>query len=573
MRIHHLLIAAAVLATAATADAKPTKRVAILDFEGPRLLADSGHAAVQTVLNDQYDIVSTKRWEAAKMAAAGRGPLQWSTAAKAAGVDAVVEGWIDPEGMRTHTMTIAVRDAMTGRQIDTVSVKITDKGVVSDEATHKLTSGLDELLNWVDDEASTGTKGADWTDIRTMRPPLGSHVDKPEKSASNCDDGDDDDDDDSCDDSRDDDNHHRRKHHRRKHHHVRRGDDDDERDDRRDDRREARDDRRDDRHEDSKRDDSKDDSKHGDDSKHDDSKKDDDKSSTRIATADLPGVDPGVRNIIDIFGPDSVETKTMVDKKGPTLEHPSPKFEMSLGGFMLDRGMSFTQDPPDFPATPPSYPATGMYGLQVQGAWFPMPRDKYGYDLSGFGFTFQLQKSIGAELQANDTVNDTYGSYTLDYTAWEGALHYRYPMGIVTFDGQVNYGSSSYNLESDFPSTVQIPDVAYQYVGIGGDIELAVTDRVRIGFGARYMYILSTGDVSDEEWYGSGTAGGLELNASFKIPLTDMLYLKGIVEYRRVSMDFVGDGNLSTSEDDDSLAVSNITDSSIGASAQIGVSF
>jgi len=567
MRIHHLSFAA-LLALAASADARP-RHIAVLDFDGPRLLADAGRGAVVNVLGEQYDLVPTKRWEQAKMASLGRGPLQWSSAAKSAGVDAVIEGWVDPEGMRAHTMTVAVRDASTGRQIDTVSVKISDKGVISDASTNKLGKDLDDLLNWVDDDASTPPKGLDLPDIRTSQPALGSKVDAPEKpSVSNCDgDDDDDDDDDDCANSNNEDRSHHSRHHSRHHSNSRRHHRA---------RREERDDRDDDR-----RSDNSDDSRKSDDSKKSDDKRDDsksdDKPATQVATADpatLPGATPGTASIIDIFGPDSVEAKTMTGHEGPVVQHPSPRFEIAGGGFMHDRGMSFTQDPPDFAATPPSYPATGIMGFELTAAVFPMPTHKYGNDLTGWGATFDIQKSVNSGLSANDTVNDTYGDYTLDYTSWEGAIHYRYPItSLIMLDGQVSYGRQSYTLESDFPASVQIPDVQYEFLGAGGSVELAVTDRTRLTFGARYLYTMSVGDASDEEWYGSGTASGLELTAGFRLPLTDMLYLKGMFTYTRFSMDFDGDGNLSTSENSDSLAVSNITDSSFGGSLQLGVSF
>jgi hypothetical protein len=564
MRIHHLIIAA-VLASAASANAKP-RRIVILDFEGPRLLADQGRSAVVQVLNDTYDVVSTKRWQAAKMAAVGRGPLQWSMAAKASGVDAVVDGWVDPEGMRTHTLTVAVSDAMTGRQIDTVSIKITDKGVVSDDATKKLTTGLDDLLQWVDSEGSESGTPKQLPSV-IDQPTLGVHQPKPEKPAVNCDDGDDDDDSDCGDDNTDDEapRHHRShshsKHHKHKKHHQRRGDDDDDDDD----------DRRADKHSDDKKPEAKS-SESGD--KTTVAAADSATVSASATATDLPGVTDGTRQLIDIFGPDSVEVRAMTGKNPLEKPHPSPRFELSLGGFVAERGMSFQQDPPDFPATPPSYPSTGLDGLAMRGAVYPFPVNKNGWDLTGIGFEFTLQQSLGASLGANDTVNDTYGQYSLSYTAWEGGIHYRYPLGsLVTLDGSVNYGRSTYTLESDFPSSVQIPDTSYEYLSAGADIELNVTERMRISFGGRWLYLLDTGDVSSEDWYGSGSAGGLQLHLGFKVPLGDLLYLRGQVEYMRVSMDFNGDGNLSTSEDDDSLAVSNITDSSIGGNVQLGVSF
>jgi hypothetical protein len=136
----------AVSCVAVTASASPGPHVTVLDFEGPSRLADAAQHLVLATLAAAYDIIPAKRWEAARRSS---GPPEWSLAAKAAGVDAVIEGWIDPEGS-THTMTVSVREASTGRQIDTIEVKISDQGVVSDEQTRKLSRELDETISWVD---------------------------------------------------------------------------------------------------------------------------------------------------------------------------------------------------------------------------------------------------------------------------------------------------------------------------------------------------------------------------------------------------------------------------------------
>jgi hypothetical protein len=561
--LYQIVFTVATLAASSAADAKP-RRVVILDFEGPRILADSGRSAVLNVLGDQYDVVSTKRWESARMQAAGRGPQQWSVAAKSAGVDAIVEGWVDPEGMRTHTMTIAVRDASTGREVDSFTVKISDKGVSTD-TTRTLTEQFDDILAWVDGDPTGEGAKANYIDIRTERPTLGSHVAKVEPEGD--DDDDDDDDDDTGEVRRTNHRHHERdrsRHHRghdsQEHSHHHRSHEKDV----------AVKETESDKPEKTE--------------KADVPEKSDKETSTdetkpavkQVATTDLPaGVSPDTVDLINIFGPKSKDAGLLLDDPTPRHVRLAPRFAISAGGFVASRGMSFTQNPPDFPADPPSYPATGLYGLAFEAAVYPRPLSKYSEDLTGIGFTFQLQQSVGAELDANDTVMNTYGSYDLNYTQYEGAIHYRYPMGIVMLDGQVNYGRDSWTLEGDFPASVQIPDTSYSYLGVGGDIELAVTDRTRVGFGARYMYILSAGDVSDETWYGSGDASGLELNLNFQVPLGDLLYLKGMFEYRRISMDFEGDGNLSVPDQsvDGTLAVSNIVDSSIGGNVQIGVKF
>src|SRR5215468_10430027 len=115
------LIAASLAAAASNADAKP-RRIVVLDFDGPRALADVGRSNVMNLIGDQYDVVATKRWESARAQASGHGPQQWQQASKQSGVDAVIEGWVQEEG-KHHTLTIAVRDASTGTEIDTFSVK------------------------------------------------------------------------------------------------------------------------------------------------------------------------------------------------------------------------------------------------------------------------------------------------------------------------------------------------------------------------------------------------------------------------------------------------------------------
>ena len=77
MRFHTfaLLASLSVGLVAASADAKP-RRVVVLDFDGPRTLADLGRSSVMSLLGDQYDVIATRRWESARAQAAGHGPQQ-----------------------------------------------------------------------------------------------------------------------------------------------------------------------------------------------------------------------------------------------------------------------------------------------------------------------------------------------------------------------------------------------------------------------------------------------------------------------------------------------------------------
>lgn len=143
------LTAAALCTAAHAADARP-RRVVILDFDGPRGFADVGRSTVVDLLGEQYDVVATRRWEEARAKAQQKsaGPATWQKAAKQAGVDAVIEGWVHDEGR--HTMlTVQVREAATGQDVDTVSVRLGTRGL-SDDNRSKLQTELDGVLEYIE---------------------------------------------------------------------------------------------------------------------------------------------------------------------------------------------------------------------------------------------------------------------------------------------------------------------------------------------------------------------------------------------------------------------------------------
>ena len=144
-----LAILVAMLCSASAAPATP-HHVVVVDFDGPRAICDSMHAVVVALVADHAVVVPTKIWEAAMSRASRlRGKDRWREASKATGVHAVIEGWVQDEG-RHRVLTVSVRDASTGNEIDSVSARI-EKGGLSDETRRKLGDALFDMLDWVDD--------------------------------------------------------------------------------------------------------------------------------------------------------------------------------------------------------------------------------------------------------------------------------------------------------------------------------------------------------------------------------------------------------------------------------------
>lgn len=512
MRISQIAIIASLLAASATADAKP-RRVVVLDFDGPRVLADVGRSSVMSLLGDQYDVVATRRWETARAQAAGHGPQQWRQAAKQAGVDAVIEGWVQDEG-RHHVMTVAVRDAATGNEIDTVTIKLGTSGVSTDQG-HQLAAQLDDIFGFIDDDPTASQTTSSLPDVRTMRPMLGAHHEPVRQ-----DDADDDDDDDAP-----------KPRHHKKHHHVVKQQDDDADDD---------------------------------DAADEAPSPAPKKPEVKVAAATPADDDQkDTSDLVTLFGPDSKEADIVSEGKTTHVPRPTPRFAISAGGYYSSRGITFDHDPNATNTV--DFPASSIHGLQINAEVFPSPIKKQDGGLSGFGFSASIAHSLGTTFTAMDSSG--YGDYTYNHSQWELGAHYRYPFDILTFDGGVTYGNVTHTIV-DLPQSIAIPDTSYTYVSAGAHLALAVSDRANIGFGAKYLYLLDTGDISSEDWFGAGTAWGMTLSGDFTIPLPSSFYVKGDLEYRRITLDFEGSGALVPT-----YGMWGATDTAITGSANLGINF
>lgn len=145
--LSRVLIATALLG-AGTADAG--KRVVVLDFDGPRALADTGRDAVVRAIGGDNDLIAPKRWLDAKATAARtqHGPKLWRATAKQAGVDALVEGWVQLEA-RQKVLTVVVSEASTGTELDHVSIKLGKDGI-TDAVLKELRDQIEDRLIWIE---------------------------------------------------------------------------------------------------------------------------------------------------------------------------------------------------------------------------------------------------------------------------------------------------------------------------------------------------------------------------------------------------------------------------------------
>lgn len=486
------------------ADAKP-RRVVILDFDGPRKLADTSRSAVLDLVDDEYDIVSTKRWEKARTAGgAPRGPEGWRKASRKAGVDAIIEGWIQDEG-RIKLLYVVVRDASNGNELDRVSVRLGKAGP-TEANIDQIRARFEEAFPYIEASPEFGAKLPTLTDkeIETIRTKRSSDAETIDESA------------------------------------------------------------------DAPRRTLKEDSVARLDGKRgagaeleSDDGETTERKPVKVATAPSLADEQGNQDrqyTIGIFKPepgDEVPTEIKNEFKQPWR---TPRFALSAGMYYGARSFVAEGDTDDLD----DYSARSK-GLQLQSSVYPFPSKKMNGQLQGIGFTFGLYKSAGSEVGV--TTQEEVLLYPINQNGFEGAVHYRQPLGIVSIDGEVGYSQHNYEFPADFKADV--PDAQYSAFHAGAQLDLHVTDHAQVGFGAKLYYVLGNGDISSDGWYGPGNSSGFDLDASFQIPLPKQLFVRGELAYRRITNSFDSIGGIITEEE----AVEHAADATINGSVNVGVAF
>jgi hypothetical protein len=485
------LTAAALVGAAATADAKP-RRVVVLDFDGPRSLADTGRTAVMSLLGDQYDLVTKKKWEDAR-ARAGKnayGPQTWNKASKLSGIDAVIEGWVQDEG-RHKTLNIVVREASTGREFDTLTFKFGKSGL-SGDTLGLVRTGLEDVLDYIEPGLDPSPNRLPEIDPkRALQSKAHKDVDveqdeaeapKPRKKVKQVE---------------------------------------------------------------------VDEEESADEAKPEKIAKTE---KTEVAAA----VDEDTRDANDLavlFGNKTDEWP--LPKKPNHVPQPTPRFQIGAGGYYASRSLSFeSEDPQDFLGVTTK-------GLSISAAVYPFPLKKLDGQLSGIGFAVSMYKSPVSSVTVQE--DDQVADYNIDSGGWDASVHYRYPLGeIVHVDGHVGYAQDYFNLESD--TSLDVPDTSYRYFWGGANLDLNITDRATVGFGAKYLYITGNGDMSSIDWYGPGTASGYALDGNFQIPLPKQLYVRGEIKYRRIETSF-------DAPDLSAEQARNASDGTVNGTVHVGIQF
>lgn len=507
-------LAAATLASfAGMADAKP-RRLVILDFDGPRGLADAGRDEVVQLLGEQYDVVAKKRWEDARANAQRKeaGPGTWKKAAKTSGVDAVIEGYISDDG-RHKQLTVQVREAATGNEIDNITVRLSQKGLTTDNRL-KLNEELNGILQYIEGAPEPLSDSMKTVDTRKL---VGAKPRAEDDFRSNF--------------------------------------GDEERP------------RKASRIEDS-----------SDDAATEEAPRKKKRQSSAEDEIEIEGEAPKAKDkevaaaadietkenqdLVTLFGATSTEGQ-IADAKASHVPEPTKRFRIGAGFYYGSRSFNVQAENQEGPQ---QYSGVPSKGLEVNAAVYPFPKEKFDSGLNGLGFTAGISKSAGSWVTFDD--GDSVGEYAINQSAYNLGIHYRHNLGsLIAIDGGASYGHSIYKFP-DVPTAFETPDTDYSYFGLGAKLDLNIANKATVGFGGRYMYILDTGDVTSEDFFGPGRASGYGLDADFVIPLPKDLFVRGAIAYDKYNIAYDGVGTIT---DEESVSESN--DSTVNGSLNVGIAF
>src|SRR5262249_55550375 len=119
---------------------------------------------------------------------------------------------------------------------------------------------------------------------------------------------------------------------------------------------------------------------------------------TLTVTPQVATADSDTAALYDWLGPKEI---VKVQPNAAKVSHASKRFQISAGGYIKSRGMTFDYDP-DADGGPPEYPGQNVKGLDLQASVYPWPRGKMDQDNTGLGFSLEVAHSVGSVVSAQD---------------------------------------------------------------------------------------------------------------------------------------------------------------------------
>jgi hypothetical protein len=137
----------------------------------------------------------------------------------------------------------------------------------------------------------------------------------------------------------------------------------------------------------------------------------------------------------------------------------------------------------------------------VSLAWFPTAR---------LGVAGEIATSVGLDSQTTEGIE--FPTRALHAVV---GLRVRHPLGRHELRFALDGGLQDFTVDdaADMTPRPAIPNVAYRFARLGAEVRLALTESLQAGAGAGYRYILSSGEIEEDDFFPRLSVHGVDASA------------------------------------------------------------
>ena len=249
--------------------------------------------------------------------------------------------------------------------------------------------------------------------------------------------------------------------------------------------------------------------------------------------------------------------------------------DVAAGLSFSQRTLTFTYDS-NLVNTPQGYDGTLVPGFYVTGEIYPMAlvnRKDNGFTRH-IGLSLVLDKVLlikskpaGMEDVDLPTAQTRYGA-GLVYR-WNFGSKPTSP----TVKVSARYNKLSFSIdESGAPDgvVIDIPDTSYTYIDPGVGIRFPITEQIAALGEARFLFVTKAGQIQQDMQYGTTTITGFDADLGGEYKLTSSLLVRAGLRYTSLSLKFDGSGELTDRNGDGTQDVNSAKDRYLGIYATAG---
>lgn len=222
---------------------------------------------------------------------------------------------------------------------------------------------------------------------------------------------------------------------------------------------------------------------------------------------------------------------------------------------------------------PNGYSGSLVPSVVVNGELYPFALGGKSGPLGSIGLAFTVERVLTIKSKLNDTEYDT------SQTRFGGGLRYRINFGDKETSPTLKILAGINHLDFTIDrgsANLGFPNVSYTYIDLGaaGRIPLG-SPQLALYASLRYLAVLSTGEITTADFYGTGGATGFDGELGIEYIFARRGIIRAGGHYQRFGFDFDGNGALSNNRDGNSATqeVGGATDQFYGGMVTAGYLF